>query len=323
MNPAEWERVEKLAQIFLPYAMQRKRHMQENRLKFAHYTSAENGLRILREKRVMMRNTLCINDYREFEHGLSYIGEFFKDETSRSNFLNSLNSCCAGVAEEAVKLFDTWLPHNRFNVYVSCFSEHKPEENRFGRLSMWRAYRTGTVGVALVFHNEPFWQRSTVLKTVNSPVAYVNADQFKATLNNILRNVAQEGEFLKSVPRQQLVGVVFNMLMYAAACAKHPGFAEEQEWRLVYLPKMGETDALEKGVDVINGVPQTVYRIPLKDRPQDELIGIEIPSLLERVIIGPSNFPWPLYEAFVTVLKEAGVQNAEEKVIPSDIPLRS
>ncbi|MGB6536584.1 MAG: DUF2971 domain-containing protein [Xanthobacteraceae bacterium] len=246
MGPAEWEIAERLAQIFLPYAMQRKRHMQENQLKFAHYTSAENALRILREKRVMMRNAVCMNDYREFEHGLSYIGAFFRDEAARSNFVNSLNTCCAGVAEEAMKLFDMWLPHNRFNVYVTCFSEHKPEEDRIGRLSMWRAYRTGTVGVALVFHNEPFWQRSTVLKIVNSPVAYVNADQFKAILSSVLQNVSQERDFLKLLPRSQLVGIVFNMLMYAAACAKHPGFAEEQEWRLVYLPKMGEADALEK-----------------------------------------------------------------------------
>jgi hypothetical protein len=118
MDPAEWESAEKLADIFLPYAMQRKKHIQENRLKFAHYTSAENGLLILREKRMMMRNTVCMNDCREFEHGLSYIGEFFRDEASRSIFANSLNACCAGAAEEAVKLFDVWLPHNRFNVYV-------------------------------------------------------------------------------------------------------------------------------------------------------------------------------------------------------------
>ena len=303
--------------------MERKKRMQENRLKFAHYTSAENGLRILREKRVLMRNTVCMNDYREFEHGLSYIIEFFRDDALRSNFVNSLNTCCAGVAEEAMNLFDNWLPHNRFNIYVSCFSEHKPEEDRFGRLSMWRAYRTRTVGVAIVLHNEPFWQRSTVLKAVNSPVAYVHADQFKAALVNVLHSVAQERTFLKSIPRAQLVGIVFNTLMYAAACAKHPGFAEELEWRLAYLPKMGESEVLEKSVDTINGIPQTVYRIPLKDRPDDGLVGIEIPSLLERIIIGPSNFPWPLYEAFVTVLKEAGVQNAEEKVITSDIPLRS
>ena len=111
--------------------------------------------------------------------------------------------------------------------------------------------------------------------------------------------------------------------MFAAACAKHPGFAEEQEWRLVYLPRMGESSVLEKSVDVIQGVPQTVYRIPLKDRPEDGLVGIEIPRLLERVIIGPSNFPWPLYEAFVAELKDAGVENADRKVVISDILLRT
>jgi hypothetical protein len=47
-----------------------------------------------------------------------------------------------------------------------------------------------------------------------------------------------------------------------------------------------------------------------------------IPELLDR-IIGPSSFPWPLYDAFVSVLKDAGVAEAQRKVIVSDIPLRT
>ena len=201
MTIANWEKVERLSQIFLPFAMGRKKHMEENHLKFAHYTSAENGLRILREKRVIMRSTLCMNDYREFEHGLSHITAFLNEADLRANFVSALNAYSDGIAEEAIKLFDSWLPHNRFNIYVSCFSEHKPQEDFFGRLSMWRAYKTGTVGMALVFHSQPFFQRSTVLKAVNSPVAYVDANQFKTALVDVLNNITQEQEFLKSISR--------------------------------------------------------------------------------------------------------------------------
>jgi hypothetical protein len=49
---------------------------------------------------------------------------------------------------------------------------------------------------------------------------------------------------------------------------------------------------------------------------------IEIPSLINRIIIGPTQYPWAMWKAFVTLLSEAGVENAASKVFTSDIPLR-
>ena len=37
--------------------------------RFVHYTSADNALKIIRTKRLWMRNTTCMADYREVEHG--------------------------------------------------------------------------------------------------------------------------------------------------------------------------------------------------------------------------------------------------------------
>jgi hypothetical protein len=96
-----------------------------------------------------------------------------------------------------------------------------------------------------------------------------------------------------------------------------------EEWRILYFCKLWESKILEKSVENINGVPQLVYKIPLKNAPSEGIIGIEIPEVLDRIIIGPSSFPWPLYDAFVSVPKEAGVTDAERKVIVSDIPLRT
>ena len=76
---------------------------------------------------------------------------------------------------------------------------------------------------------------------------------------------------------------------------------------------------LTKSVEVISGIPQPVYSIPLRSF---EGYDISIASILDRIIIGPSNFPGALLEAFWHELEASGVPDAKQKVFVSDIPLR-
>jgi len=94
------------------------------------------------------------------------------------------------------------------------------------------------------------------------------------------------------------------------------------EWRVVYSPSLEESEYLKKEIIVFRGVPQPIYKIPLKDLPEEGLIGIEIPSLLDRIIIGPTEYSQVMYEAFCDLLLEAGVENPSDKVSISNIPLR-
>jgi hypothetical protein len=72
----------------------------------------------------------------------------------------------------------------------------------------------------------------------------------------------------------------------------------------------------------VGGVPQTVYKIPLTGGSPD-LANIAISNLVDRVIIGPSPYPWPMYEAFVSALTAANVTDASSRVFVSGIPIRS
>jgi hypothetical protein len=49
---------------------------------------------------------------------------------------------------------------------------------------------------------------------------------------------------------------------------------------------------------------------------------MDIPSLIDRIIIGPSQYPLVLHEAFSDVLLELGVKEPHNRVFISDIPLR-
>ena len=80
---------------------------------------------------------------------------------------------------------------------------------------------------------------------------------------------------------------------------------------------------LEMGIETISGVPQPLYKVPLSDKPEEGLIGIEIPAFVDRIIIGPSSFPTPIFDAFVATLTAAGVRDAFSRVVISNIPLRT
>lgn len=160
MEKAPEELIDEIAAIFMPFTHERQNFVKENKIDFVHYTTTENALNIFRTR------TVCMNDYSEFRYGLDLLREvFIPDFSTRKEFFDLINVCGDKLAEEAVKLFDDWLPHNEFNVYVTCLSEHDPAEDQHGRLSMWRAYnRPGAVGVALVLDQSRFWQELTSLQ---------------------------------------------------------------------------------------------------------------------------------------------------------------
>jgi len=102
---------------------------------------------------------------------------------------------------------------------------------------------------------------------------------------------------------------------------KHPGFREEREWRVVYIPSFEAAPHLNQQVQTLDGVAQTIYSLPLKSIPE---IGFnaEVPQVLNRVIIGPSQGQAALKEELVRMLTEMAVPNPTDKIFLSDISLR-
>ncbi|MCJ8322438.1 MAG: hypothetical protein MJK06_00970 [Hyphomicrobiales bacterium] len=73
---------------------------------------------------------------------------------------------------------------------------------------------------------------------------------------------------------------------------------------------------------VLEGVPQKIFKLQLGNNPEHRLFNEDIPSLLDHIIIGPTEYPSVIYTAFVAELERMGVENAAAKVVVSDIPLR-
>ena len=325
----EEEAQEKITAIFAPSMVEARDGLFRRGDKLVHYTSADVAVEIIRHSKVWMRSALCMNDLSEVQHGLAMLRRFFAPihpsrtpDLGQSDFLKALDSVHAGAGQAAIDLFNGWMSHIEFGTFITCISEHPASEDQHGRLSMWRAYGKGSVGVALVLNPEPFRGTSDVLKAYAAPVSYFSPDRFLEHMRVVAANIQKEADFLKTVDADMVRTAVFNLFLFTATCCKHPGFEEEREWRLIYVPTMHKSAVLKRSIKSIRGVPQEVYEIPLQNHPEGGLVGIELPELIERVIIGPSEYPVAVFDALVAELEAAHVKDAAKKVFTSGIPLR-
>lgn len=100
MTPEQIESASRLLNIFFPYAALCRANMIKQNGRFVHYTSAANALSIIKTKRVWMRNTTCMSDYREVRHGFDALCRYFANDSAHGSFQYSFermqSGCCRG-----------------------------------------------------------------------------------------------------------------------------------------------------------------------------------------------------------------------------------
>lgn len=317
LSPQDQDR---LTHIFFPHIEHKKQEVMSAGCRFVYYTTADTATKILKSRQIWLRNTAVMNDYSEVQYGFQCLNDAYKTEPGK-NFNTALNTCFQGLADEVRNLFNSWLPIIFNDTYVTCVSQHLPEEDQHGRLSMWRAYGCGT-GIALVINGAVMFGNTQVLQVFSSPVSYERPETVAEQLNRIADNISRDADFLRNVGREVVKSTVFNMFLFGILCTKHPGFHEEREWRAIASPRIYQTPHCTFSIEVIHGTPQQVLKLDLKNHAEQGLVGLAIPELIDRIIIGPCQFPAIIRGAFLELLQEAGVPDASKKIVVSDIPLR-
>jgi hypothetical protein len=242
-------------EIFYPYASQRRAEMIGRGGRFVHYTNADAAMSIIRSGEIWMRLSSCMNDFSEVEHGLRCLYGAYRRQDCGGEFRRALEDVATGLADEIGALFGAWTPSFRFATYLTCISEHDDKEDRTGRLSMWRAYSGDDTGVAFVMRPSVFHTPSDALRAYTSPVAYLNEGYFAVALLTVANNIDREREFLRQQDRNVVKHHASAMLRLAVLCTKHPGFAEEKEWRIVYSPDLEKSNRISKEIVSIRGAP--------------------------------------------------------------------
>jgi len=230
-----------------------------------------------------------------------------------------------GAATEAINLFNQWYagPTSiQLNSYIASISEHQKSEDQHGRLSMWRAFGGNTARVAIVLSIPWYTGAADAMKIIFSPVAYLTEPEVHNVIYEVAGNIEANGDFLRSLDRGIVVNLVFRMLLAGVTCLKHEGFREELEWRVIYTPKIQASSLIELSTEIIAGVPQPVHKLPLDATVAEAVADLDLTRIFDRMVIGPSPYPWAIYEAFVEVLRNCGIPQPEQRVFVSGIPIR-
>lgn len=315
-----------LPSIFMPRAMKElERFKSSDKLDFVHYTSAENFMRIFdrSDPAIWMRNAQCMNDLSEIKHGRDRIAKALDKDDRLQRLTKALNECHNGLGEQSFELFNKSLSSFLTETYITCVSAHHKSEDNIGRLSMWRAYGQGSIGVAIVLNKDSLFSETNYLPAFSSPVSYIDDDEVGNDIEEIIASIDANRDGLRNTNFDTIKMYVFTMLKFGVICLKHSGFLEEQEWRIIHNPqKAGPT--LNTDTVSLSGVPQKIYKIAFKDystylKPYD----ISPNKIVKRVIIGPSNYAGVIRDAIIDTLAKAKVENPSDRVVVSDIPLRT
>lgn len=307
----------KLWSIFHPRSEERVKEVNDKKTRFVHYTRGATAVSILQNKRLWMRNTTCMNDYSEVRHGLESLLQALESTSGGNAFKIALHGIFPGFIEPFLKYFNAPAFFAAHDTYILCLSEHDDGEDETGRLSMWRAY-AADAGVAIVIKNDAFKLSPDLFGVFTTHVEYGGMLVCGAELERIAQKITENSAFILALGQVKISEWVTRMFVYAAIALKHPAFKEEREWRAVHLPWYNPSNVLETEIVTISGVPQRIYKIPIDRVPQTR-----IPNLIDRIIIGPTQYPVAVRDAFVRLLKSDGVLNPDSKVICSYIPLRT
>jgi hypothetical protein len=298
--------------------------------KLAHYTTAQAAFDIISardDKRCLwLRNATVMNDFKELSYGQEMIVEAFADPHFEKAFNKAYQALAPNSAPVAT-LMENGLEDIRRNTFLLSLSRHSPEELKSGRLSMWRAYG-GTTNVALVFDLEALYVGSYAWPVILSPVMYFGVEEVRGEFERILAAMLARKDELSRVPPHLIEAELKESLETLLLTTKHPGFAEEEEWRLIHrqeaVEPVGDFDPSEipSKIVCLSGIVQKVYYLPMRRPGETEVTSEGLSDLLTRIIIGPTSNEALVRDGFVQLLEEAGLTDADQRVLVSGIPLR-
>lgn len=294
-------------------------------VKFAHYTSAQVASDIIRapddQRCLWLRNAMLMNDFSEIEYGQHLLRLTLTNEQLRDRLVDA----CRSIHDDIIGAFtmmDQEVYAIKRSTYLLSLALHKGIELHQGKLSMWRAYG-GDANVCLLLNPEAFMTSQTAYDAVIAPVDYGGPVKFVEGIAHLVERMVANRETLQQIDPE----LVKTNLKYAIdvmiLSTKHPGFEEESEWRIIHRAQpVPAPDSPPSKIVTVNGITQKVFYLPMRNVPEHNVTNADINSLLYKIIIGPTPNPDLVLEGFVTLLDQNGVDNAADKVIACNIPLR-
>ncbi len=313
---------EVIRKILFPHYNKKISTLEKDNTYLSYYCDADTAVKVFKTQTIWMRNIRCMNDYKEVQHGWHCFKKIWNKD---NDFYNTLQR----AQPEFVTKINEKLEHieqfTNLHTYLTCFSEHSLDEDKRGKLSMWRAYGKEN-GIALVIKNTPFIEINESYNNLyTSPVAYFDEAKTENYINTIGKELIKFEDELKNTAFKELDSIFTEFLLFSIICNKHPGFKEEKEWRAIYMPynKDLENPNILRKNTTINNVPQMIFELPLYKKLPSHGEGYSLNDIIEAVIIGPTNYPFVIFDSIADAMTKAGIENANQKIKFSDIPYRN
>lgn len=289
----------------------------------AHYTSIDTLEKILSKREIWASHPLYMNDWEELIFGIHEGAKQFRnsDEIRDASGTPERHQMLVDAFDHYLRQFED---EHAFDIYVLCFSKHAEEDND-GRLSMWRGYGAQGNGAALVINtraltpvdNSPFMLSNVVYGSREDRVTWV-----REKLKELAQFIRDRGVSDNDIHK---VSYYFlKRLSVFALFTKHCGFAEEQEWRVVYLREFDRenrfTSLLSHAITSKGLEPK--MKIDISKGSGVFSTDVHLENLVERIILGPTASSVIVRKTFERVLSSCELDGLRAKVHSSEIPLR-
>jgi hypothetical protein len=282
-----------------------------------HYTDAHGLAGILQSRKIFATHFRHLNDPTELVHGEKIVAEV-AGELSK-------DSAVEEVARSALQEFcEAYNNGQRFSevadVYIASFCADDGD-----RLSQWRGYGARGSGYAIGFRALPvpkgedsnadlvmaLWEATYDLAKFRELTRTTMRSMAEAIVQFLLENLDTLTKTSDEQFRDAWARGRGQMLSHAATLAqraKHPGFQEEQEWRVIVAPLRDER-AVRYRATARGIVPY--IELPLTDQPLLDLACVRV---------GPASDSESSVKALAAFLKSLGY--APELACRSEIPFR-
>lgn len=285
-----------------------------------HYTGAHGVRGILNSDRIWASGAQHMNDSMEVIYGYDIMMDALRKKV-RSGKLPERSQKVFGDVLRAVEQPDSPFA----DAYFASFCE------KGNLLSQWRAY-AGTQGFAievdpLVIHGE--LTLTTKAPARNLRLAKVEYDPhrqhegFKQIFNDLIETIEKQQGDLKvlTVTLTEFVRIVLSSW---AATVKHPGFQEEQEWRVIFQPMITLEEKYHSTEQFVVRVEDFALVTHVELMPSDILPshGKNGPKLpIKSITCGPNVSMRSTMRALEILLRNNRYEGVQ--ILKSEIPARS
>jgi hypothetical protein len=287
----------------------------------AHYTSVQVAEQIIRHEQIWLSHPFYMNDLEELRWGMLQGIQRFPAYAQAVNTTPQRMKILLDAFYHFVGHMDQ---QTLVDTYVLCLSEHGADDID-GILSMWRSYANQGHGVALVFNTRaipdppqaPLWIAKVIYKSSAGRIGVLETGLQQWGNITKAANLSDDRLYLAAY-------AAFHFIRGFALVTKHNGFAEEAEWRVIYIPDLDPQKLL---------VDQLGYHISprgaepkLKFKIAPVIAGATVPlslaNILEFILLGPSHSSVMAQTAFHRMLKGTSIEAFQNRVFASTIPLR-